>query len=200
MVTRLNFTKKQLLELKNLSSSRIYVYDEKVNELVVTVTSKGSKSFFVYRKINGIPKRITIGKFPDLSIEQARKAAIDLISKIAEGIDPVAEKKANKVSQITLQQAFDEYLDKHENLKPATIQDYKASMEITFKDWLEKPLLNITECMILERYKKRGVKSKSRASNSMRVLSTVFNFAIYRYKYSNGESIIPNNPVCNASN
>ena len=36
---------------------------------------KGSRSFQVYRSVKGRPERITLGKFPDLTVEQARALA-----------------------------------------------------------------------------------------------------------------------------
>ena len=41
---------------------RAYYHDTKVKGLVVSVTSKGVKSFMVYRWINGRPERITLGR------------------------------------------------------------------------------------------------------------------------------------------
>ena len=93
MSKRINFTIKSITNLEMASKSRYYIYDQKINGLGLTVTSKGSKSFFVYRKIKGIPKRIKIGKFPDMAVEQARKNALVMLSEIAGGKDPVAEKK-----------------------------------------------------------------------------------------------------------
>ena len=177
MANRLNFTKKKLCDIALPSKDRTYVYDQKINGLGLTVTAKGSKSFFVYRKIRGIPKRIMLGKFPDMTIEQARKAAIDLLSKIAGGKDPLEEKRAKRTSRLTLQKVFKDYLDTHNNLKPGTILDYKKAINGTFPDWLNKPLNNITEDMVLKRHKERGISSKARANNSMRVLRAIFNFS-----------------------
>ena len=195
MVIRFSFTKKKLTDIEVPSNSRKYVYDLKVNGLGLTITKTGSKSFFVYRKIHGTPKRITLGKFPDMTIEQARKTAVSLISQIAGGKDPAEEKRGKKAYRITLQEVFDDYLDTHINLKPGTILDYKYAINQTFSDWLNKPLANITEDMVLARHKKRGESSKARANNSMRVLRALFNFAKARYKNNKGRSFVRDNPI-----
>jgi hypothetical protein len=53
--------------------------------LAMAVSPAGRKTFILYRKIAGRPERITIGLYPDLSIEQARGKASELNSVIAQG-------------------------------------------------------------------------------------------------------------------
>jgi hypothetical protein len=56
--------------------------------VVLSVTAAGTKSFQVYRKINGKPERITLGKFPELTLEQARNLAAEVNAQIAAGENP----------------------------------------------------------------------------------------------------------------
>ena len=54
---------------------RSYFYDETVPGFGIAVTDKGTKTFFLYRTIGGVPKRVTLGHFPDMSVEAARRKA-----------------------------------------------------------------------------------------------------------------------------
>jgi len=54
---------------------RSYLYDAEVSGFGVAVTAKGTKTFFLYRKIGGVPKRVTLGHFPSMSVEAARRKA-----------------------------------------------------------------------------------------------------------------------------
>ena len=73
---KINFTKATLEGLPIPSASkRAYYYDTKMRGLGISITGNGVRSFIVYRKVNGKPERITLGRFPDLSIEQARRKA-----------------------------------------------------------------------------------------------------------------------------
>ena len=54
----------------------------------------GTKTFFLYKRVDGKPDKIKLGRFPDLSIEQARKLAIAGMNDIANGLNP------NKTKQI----------------------------------------------------------------------------------------------------
>ena len=68
-------------------------YDSKIRGLGVSVTSKGTKTFIVYRKISGKPERITLEKFPDLSVENARHMAENVNNQIAQGKNPNEQKR-----------------------------------------------------------------------------------------------------------
>src|SRR5262249_5937028 len=66
---------------------RSYLYDAEVPGFGIAVTEKGTKTFFLYRKIGGIPKRITLGHFPEMTVEAARQKAREYNGKTGEGGD-----------------------------------------------------------------------------------------------------------------
>ncbi len=86
---KINFTIKIINSLPiPVKGKRAYYYDLKVAGLCICVTDSGSKTFYSYKKINNRPERIKIGKFPDMSIEQARGRAGEINSRIANGENP----------------------------------------------------------------------------------------------------------------
>ena len=110
---RFNFTVKSIQSVEPPpKGKRSYFYDKKTRGLLLAVTPTGAKSFYVYRKVQGRPERILIGKFPDVSIENARKAAEKINATIAEGRNPADVKRAAK-EELTLAQFFEEYLTNH---------------------------------------------------------------------------------------
>lgn len=141
-------------------------------------------------------KRITLGKYGQLTAEEARKQAKHLIGQIAKGDNPIAEKKANKIKSMTLHQVFNDYLKARKDLKSLTIKDYQGILKQVMPDWLDKPLINITREMIAKRHTQYGqTNSKARANYAMRVLRAVFNFAVHEYKLDNGQPVVGVNPV-----
>lgn len=169
MAERLNFTKRVLEELpKPEAGKRFYFHDTKVNGLLMAVTSAGVKSFQVYRKVRGKPVRVTLGRFPDMTIEQARRNAQAALSTMAEGISPNLEKKAARARSVTLGEVFKDYLEVRtkgeKSLKPRTVLDYTQLMEKAFKDWEHKPLSGITRDMVASRHAKLGKRSEARAN------------------------------------
>ncbi|HUX79301.1 MAG TPA: tyrosine-type recombinase/integrase [Alphaproteobacteria bacterium] len=89
-----NFTKKSLDALSwPDKGKRLYVYDTRVRGLELMMTDQGTKSFKVYRKLNDKPVRVTLGKYPDMTIEQARNEAQKIITEMLKGKNPNDEKK-----------------------------------------------------------------------------------------------------------
>lgn len=70
----INFTKAALTAAGAASKGkRDYYYDAKEKGLILAVTAAGSKTFYLYKRIEGRPERLLLGKFPDLTVENARK-------------------------------------------------------------------------------------------------------------------------------
>ena len=105
------------VKLRNGHTEQKRYYDGKLKGFGLRITSGGTRAFFVEKSVNGRLQRITIGHYPELTVEQARKEAQVLLGKMVTGIDPVAEKKAKKVKGTTLQKAFDDYKAARKGLK-----------------------------------------------------------------------------------
>ena len=62
--------------------------------LYLEIAPTGSKLWRMKAKLNGKAMRLSFGKYPDISLAQARKKRDEARKLIAEGIDPREEKKA----------------------------------------------------------------------------------------------------------
>jgi len=170
-------------------------YDNAMKGFGVRVTSGGTKAFFIEKLVNNKLRRLTIGHYPHLTVEQARKEAQKLLGQIATGIDPVAEKKERKAKSVTLKEVFAEYLNARKALKLTTVLDYQRIMKESFLDWQNKPILDISKDMVAARHSHLGERSEARANLSMRFLRALFNFAAGQYEDAKGRSLILENPV-----
>ena len=107
-----NFTKTTIQNLPIPSKGYATYADIKEKGLKLYVTSKGTKSFFVRKMINGRDERIILGSFPEVSIEKARDKALKVKAKAADGINPNIEK--HKINQeITLGDQYLKYLEEY---------------------------------------------------------------------------------------
>lgn len=183
-----------LSAVKNKTAQKRY-YDEVMKGFGIRVTSGGSKAFFVEKLVCHKLRRITIGRYPALTVEQARKQAQKILGQIAVGIDPIAERKEKKAKAVTLKETFAAYLHARKDLKPSTILDYHRLMKESFSDWQNKPLLEISKDMVAKRHNQIGERSHARANLSMRFLRALFNFAAGEYEDAQGRSLILENPV-----
>jgi integrase len=178
------------------SKAQYFLRDTELKGFALRVTPNGAKSFIVEKRINGRVRRITLGRYGELTVEQARKQAQITLGDIAAGKDPVAEKATERARGVTLGEAFTEFLRARRHLKPRTVYDYKRFMEVVFKDWQARPLVNISKDMITRHHSRLGQDhGPAYANHAMRCLSAVFSFARARYESTEGESLIPLNPV-----
>ncbi|MBB3170166.1 tyrosine-type recombinase/integrase [Simiduia aestuariiviva] len=192
-----NFTKALLDELQPIpGKTRSYFYDKRINGLCLSITPKGTKSFLVYRKVEGKPVRVTLGRYPDMKIEQARKLAMDALSSMAGGTNLIEEKRAARSEGVTLSEAMADYLRvRGHTLSPNTISNYKTVLDRHLANWANKPLNYITRDRVARHHRTLSETSESAANKSMRVLRALFNFANGQYEDRHGRGLFPDNPV-----
>jgi integrase len=173
-----------------------FLRDTLIQGFALRVTASGGKSFIVEKRIKRKVRRITLGRFGELTAEQARRQAQKVLGEIAQGIDPIAEKRKQKQLAITLKEAFQEFKEAKKILKPHTLYDYERLFNVALLDWHKKPLTGISRSMIAKRHRELGeTRGHAYANGAMRFLRSLFNFAKVTYDDGNGRSIIYDNPV-----
>src|SRR5690242_16634540 len=121
MENKINFTKAIIDTLPIPEPGKRDTYhDKETSGLQLRITSTGVKTFSVYRRIkSGNPERITLGRYPDMKIEQARREALRIAVDISDGKNP-AEIKRGRKEELTFSELFDEYLERHAKPKKKT--------------------------------------------------------------------------------
>lgn len=175
---KLNFTK-AILETLPIppAGKRAYYYDTKMRGLGVSITSNDTRSFIVYRKISGKPERITLGRFPDLSIEQARRKAESINATIAQGDNPNDRRRAER-AEITFGALFNEYLEQHAKIYKRSWDEDQSIFNRYLTPWQSRKLSTITKAHIKKLHQEIGRNNGHYAANRLLALcSTVFNKA-----------------------
>lgn len=192
---KIRFTK-EVLNAVEPSTQRQRIKDAKVEGLVLEILPSGRKSFRVYKRVKGqkSPVNVTLGQYPSLTIESARKLALSTLEKIAHGINPNEQAKVEAKAQITLHEVFHDYLSQKE-LSQSSLRGYNQIFNTYLNDWHATPIANLTETMIKERHSSLSCTSRAQADYCMRVLRALFNFAQFEYKDSQDRPIYLYNPV-----
>lgn len=171
-------------------------YDDTIKGFGVRITSGGTKAFFVEKLINRKLCRITLGRYPELTVEMAKREAHKLLGQIASGIDPIAEKRTNTMRAVTLNEVFEAYLQTRKSLKKTTLTNYQQVIEKAFSKWGNQPLVSITKDKITKHHQQLGeTNGEAYANLAMRILRALFNFASGQYEDAQGKSLILENPV-----
>src|SRR5262245_7282942 len=79
--------------LKPIMGRQIDIYDCKIRGLMVRVSPMGTKAFAVWYRVGGKGRRLTLGRFPIMTLAEARKRAQEALLQVADGKDPAAERQ-----------------------------------------------------------------------------------------------------------
>ncbi len=84
-------------------------YDTELRGFAVRVTGGGSKTFVLTYMFRGAERRLTIGRFPALTVELARRRALELRRQVDLGHDP-ADTRRLAAREMTIPQLCDRNL------------------------------------------------------------------------------------------
>ncbi|MCK5364641.1 MAG: site-specific integrase, partial [Gammaproteobacteria bacterium] len=175
----LNFTKKALDTLPlPAAGKRAFYRDSAIPGLGIRVTSKGVKTFIVYRKVDGKPQRTTLGRYPATKIAQARKKAEQINGQIADGKNPNAEKRRAR-EEPTLGELYaryrDDYLIPHGKRTALAETHYQLHL----KRWKGKKLSEIAPADVKALHARIGrTAGKPMANRVHQTLRAMLNWAI----------------------
>ena len=190
-----NITKTVVDKTPLPASGQLFLRDAKLRGFGIRILPSGSRSFIVEKRVDNKVRRMTIGRFGELTCEQARKQALKLLGQISLGTNPIADRERERMRALTLEQVFDDFL-RLRKLKERTQYDYRRFVVAAFKDWQKRPFISITKTAVMERHRKLGTDSGEAYANlALRFLRSLFNFAIAQYEDGFGRALVTENPV-----
>jgi integrase len=179
---RFHFTKPSFA-LSNDSNSCKYFYDTKVHGLGIGVSPKGQKTFVLYRRVKRRPERITIGRYPDLTVEQSRAKAEILNGEIAAGHNP-ARMRRDERGELTFAELFEVYMERHSRPRKKTSHED----ELRYKKHIasrrhgvnisKMRLSEITQQDIKQIHRTFGANPPASANRLISLISSVFKIGI----------------------
>jgi integrase len=170
-----------------------FVWDSETRGFGLRLTPT-TRTYVVQARINGITRRVSLGKHGILTVQEARKKAIRELSKMLDGKDPVIEKKRAVAQSVTLGEVVEAYLSDRRSLKESSKADILKHLNNAFSDWADKPISSITRDMALTRFRELSDKGPAQANQAYRNLRAWFNYAIGAYR-ADGKPTIAENPV-----
>ena len=142
----LNFTKRSLEALSIPKKRRATFHDTQTPGLGLLIQPTGHKSFFWFRKVDGIPKWSTIGEFPALSVENARVKAGEFNASLAkwksadyEGPSPFKQRDG-----VTFGELFDDYHSEYRSTQAKnpdrSLREERSQFDRYLKPWANKKM------------------------------------------------------------
>lgn len=178
------------------ASGQLFLRDELLKGFALRVTVNGVRSFVFEKRIGGKVKRLTLGRYGELTVEQARREATKLAGQVAMGMNPIAAREHERLATTRLKDAFEDFKKARKDLKARTLYDYERLLKVAFEDYQEKPLVRLTKDVVVQLHAKMGEKrGEAYANLAMRFLRSLFNFSIATYEDGFGKPLLAENPV-----
>ena len=143
---------------------RIRVFDAEQPGLLLRVTDTGSKSWKLLRKIGGKVVEATIGGWPALPVEQARKEAARMLVDLRQGINPSDAKRAVR-QEATLGELFAVYLEQHAKVHKRTWLGDEQLFKRYLVGWKGKRLSELTPMDVQDWHARIGKEHGQTAAN-----------------------------------
>jgi integrase len=170
MNTRLAFTRPRLLAIPPPPTGRTYHYDTQQKSLTACVTAAGCRTFYVYRKINGHPTRIRLGKVDEITVDDARSLCREIVGQMASGHDPMAVRRARR-REGTFGSLFEHWLETYAKPRTRTWKESERVVNTLLPSLLNRRLGSITRSEIAALHARLGRDHGRYAAN--RALSLV---------------------------
>lgn len=171
---------KTRIDAHSLDSGRKILWDDDPKGFGLKINRSGKKVFILkYRNQYGRQRKLTLGIYGTITLEQARKLAKENLVCVAHGEDP-ADDKLGKRTSPTMQDLLERYLEEHSkvNNKEATYRGNKYFVNRYLIPELGKDKVQaVTRTEIYALQQKLYKQSKNVANNAISILSKAFNLA-----------------------
>ncbi len=178
MPTR-RLTGQSIKALQSIDGRRTEYFDESLPGFGVRVSPSGHKSFCLFYRRGKRLRRFTLGRFPALSLAQARALARDALLEVARGGDPAVNKTETRQAD-TFAELADEYLERHAKPnKKSWRQDQcviRKELDPVLGRMLAKDVSRADIRELLEKIVKRPAPSKANATHT--IVRKLFNWAL----------------------
>jgi integrase len=167
---------KRVIEGLEPTAGRYYVHDVRQPGLTLAVHPSGEKSFVFLKKFRGRSRRLTLGKFPQLTLENARKLTAGHLASIARDEDPFADRRERRQAS-TVGELWDQYLREHvePHCRPTTKINYKFAWK-HLEHWRGRKANDLTISEVRAWHVKLGSESPYIANRSLVLLSSIFEY------------------------
>lgn len=125
---------KRVVDAIKPTGSREIVWDTDLKGFGLSVTKTGAKSFVVQYRTHGgrsgLSRRLTLGRYGTLTVEEARALAKRALGGVAKGEDPAGERQKQRRAS-SLRELVDRYVESLEGKKkPTTAAEYARILKV----------------------------------------------------------------------
>lgn len=159
--------------------------------LQLHITPSGSRLWRVAYRFNGVQRKLAMGSYPEMSLEQARDGMRAAKAQLKQGIDPSQAKKLERqASRVAAENTFGKMADAFlahkqadENPSPVTMAKLRWLLSLASHDLGKRPISEIKPPEILDVLRIVNRSGRNEGARRLRsVIGQVFRFAILEGK------------------
>lgn len=173
-------------------SGQVETFDDRAPRFGVRITAKGSRTYFATYRLDGQPRRFTIGDATAIKADDARQEALRIHGLVKQGIDPNSERRRLEAAEtaarratapITVADVVDQYFKKRvlpDGLRSATELRRLFDLHV-IPTWGKRPAREIVRAdvlKLLDSMRANGLPTQ--ANRVLAALKTLFKWAIVR--------------------
>lgn len=184
-VQKLNFTKRALEALSVPAGvDRRIAFDTKTAGLGFVVFASGARSFFHRRFVRGVAERTTLGKFDELTIEQARGEASSLNARIAawklsdyQGESPFEKRPDAETFDDLVDKYIERHVKSHASRPKRAVQEVRWAVDKHLASWKKAKLGEITRSDVVQVHEQVGRKHRTAANRLVQLVRRLYSWA-----------------------
>ncbi|MEX2673517.1 MAG: tyrosine-type recombinase/integrase [Phycisphaeraceae bacterium] len=163
------------------TEGRLVVHDTATPGLVLTVTAKGSRAWYLYKKIDGKPRRFKLAD-ADVALEDARKLFYKELARFHDGKNPAAERRRRRQRVTTLAELWTLYGEERERTPRTITAETSLWKQVGAMDRRALDSIKVEDVAAL--HSRIGKKRKVTANRVVQLVRRLFRFARRRRLYT----------------
>lgn len=159
------------------------VWDSEARGLGAYQTGTGAITLFMhFRLANGKQRKHALGRFKEISLDEARHLTQKYRVAAKQGIDLVAEakQKATPEKSFTIAEAFREFMEarREQEISPATVRLYYQNWKNHLEKFQDRQMTSITKQDVRSWHKEWAKSGPTVANQVVRLFRAIYNFAL----------------------
>lgn len=180
---KISMTARWVQSVEPPEKGQVDYFDQKPGGVILRVTEKGVKSWCVMYRHTRRLRRLTLGKYPTLSLADARELAGQAHRAVALGEDPAMQKQARRTA-LTVSDLAAQYIERYAKVNKRSWRDDEQMLNRDIiPNWGKRLAADITRQDVMMLLDEIVVKRNApiMANRVRALLSKMFNWAISRY-------------------
>ena len=171
-------------------------FDYTDNSLILRVSNSGTRTFLYQYRFQGKRRLLTLGRYPDISLKQARDSIALAKADLINGIDPQSARDESKQTQldsgtITLGQGLDLFMERRAKPHIKSWKQYASDFDALPDRMKNTPIVNLKRVVIRDYLLDIGAKlNPSNANRKLKYMKSALTWLC-------DNEYIDNNPIAN---